>query len=91
MEYVVCYDLSDDRRRDRLAKALLDYGERVQESVFVAHLDEELYGRMLERIAKVIDEVEDRVHVFGLCGACGACEGKIRVYGPRSYRRIHRT
>ena len=78
MEYVVCYDLSDDRRRDRLAKALLDYGERVQESVFVAHLDEELYGRMLERIAKVIDEVEDRVHVFGLCGTC---EGKIRVYG----------
>ena len=78
MEYVICYDLTDDRRRQRLANTLLDYGERVQESVFVAHLDDELHRRMLERIERLIDEAVDRVHVFTLCGAC---EGKTRVLG----------
>ena len=33
-----------------MASALLDYGKRVQESVFMAHLDEELHGRMVERV-----------------------------------------
>jgi CRISPR-associated protein Cas2 len=78
MEYIICYDLTDDRRRDRLANALLDYGQRIQESVFLAHLDEELYARMLDRVARLIDEVEDCVHVFTLCGNC---EGKTRVFG----------
>ena len=78
MEYVVCYDIADDRRRARVASALLDYGRRVQESVFVAHLDEELHGRMVERVRRLIDEREDRVHVFGLCGTC---EGKAVVFG----------
>ena len=66
MEYVVCYDIADDRRRARVASALLDYGKRVQESVFMAHLDEELHGRMVERVKRLIDEAEDRVHVFGV-------------------------
>ena len=73
MEYVICYDIADDRRRERLAKALLDYGRRVQESVFLAHLDDELHGRMMARVEKLVEVTEDRVHVFALCGTC---EGK---------------
>ena len=52
MQYVICYDIADDRRRDRVAKALLDYGPRVQESVFVANLDEELAAKMWERLGR---------------------------------------
>jgi len=70
MLYVVCYDIADDRRRERLAGALLDYGSRIQESVFAAHLDEELYERMMGRIGKIIDAASDRVHVIRLCKAC---------------------
>ena len=70
MEYVVCYDISDDRRRNRAATLLLDFGTRVQESVFVAHLDEELAARMYERLKRVVDENWDKVHVFEICGAC---------------------
>ncbi len=55
MQYIICYDIADDGRRNRLASALLDFGARVQESVFTATLDEELAQRMLERIAKTID------------------------------------
>lgn len=32
--YAICYDLSDDRVRDRAARRLLRHGLRVQESVY---------------------------------------------------------
>jgi CRISPR-associated protein Cas2 len=70
MQYVICYDITDDRRRSRIASLLLDFGTRVQESVFVAHLDEELFDRMHERLTKVIDVDWDKVHVFTQCAAC---------------------
>ncbi|HLJ26496.1 MAG TPA: CRISPR-associated endonuclease Cas2 [Candidatus Angelobacter sp.] len=70
MQYVVCYDIADDGRRSRLASALLDFGQRVQESVFMANLDEELVGHMMERIGKTIDGHWDRVHVFPICQSC---------------------
>ncbi len=78
MQYIVCYDIADDRRRDRIASALLDFGARVQESVFVANLDEELAGKMIWRLSKLADEHWDRVHIFQLCGACS---GKTRTIG----------
>ena len=71
MQYVICYDIADDRRRTRVAQTLLDYGRREQESVFVAYLDDELSARMKERLAALVDANWDRVHVFELCEACG--------------------
>ena len=78
MQYVICYDIADDRRRDRVAKALLDYGPRAQESVFVANLDEELAAKMWERLERLVDRDWDRVHVFEVCEACGK---RTRVLG----------
>jgi CRISPR-associated protein Cas2 len=78
MQSVVCYDIADDRRRDRTARALLDFGPRVQESVFVANLDGELAARMVARVEKLADVHFDRVHIFELCAACSA---KTRVLG----------
>ena len=37
--YLVSYDVKDDRRRARIAKVLLDYGDRVQYSVFCCQLN----------------------------------------------------
>lgn len=36
--YLICYDISDDRDRNRVARLLERYGERVQYSVFEVHL-----------------------------------------------------
>jgi CRISPR-associated protein Cas2 len=76
--YIVCYDIADEGRRGRAAKVLLDFGRRLEESVFAMNLDEELYGRMKERLGRVVEEMEDTVHVFPLCGACA---GKMEVMG----------
>lgn len=70
MQYVVCYDISDDRRRSRVATLLLDFGARVQESVFLAHLDDDLLERMRNRLTEVVDPDWDKLHVFELCGNC---------------------
>ena len=78
MRFVVCYDIADDGRRNRLATALLDFGRRVQESVFIGTLDEELTRRMEARIERLIDPMQDCVHIFEICGAC---EKRIKVMG----------
>lgn len=70
MQYVTCYDIADDARRNRVAAVLLDFGNRVQESVFVAHLDDDLAARMRERLTRLVDPDRDCVHVFEICGAC---------------------
>jgi CRISPR-associated protein Cas2 len=78
MRYVVCYDVVDDRRRNRVADTLKDYGRRVQYSVFVADLDEELAHKMIEAVRREVSSEEDKVHVFLLCRAC--C-GKAQMFG----------
>ena len=78
MQYVVTYDIADERRRARLAAALLDFGRRIEESVFLATVDDELAGRMRGRIRETIEPSEDCVHVFALCSACVA---RTEVYG----------
>ena len=72
MQYVVCYDITDDARRTKVALALLDYGARTQESVFVANLDEELARRMMERLGRLIDANEDKIHIFRACKNCAS-------------------
>lgn len=76
--YVIAYDVSDDGRRTRLAKMLLDYGDRIQHSVFEANLAEGDVERILRRAQRLIDEQEDSFRLYPLCGEC---VGKVRCLG----------
>ena len=67
---VVSYDIPNDRRRNRVARILLDYGSRVQYSVFECRIESKHYDRMLVRLRKEIDEEEDKVRFYHLCQAC---------------------
>jgi CRISPR-associated protein Cas2 len=79
MRYLVCYDIADDRRRQHLVDVLLDYGTRVEESVFECMLEAPLAAGMTDRIQKVVDSGEDKVLVYGLCESCA---GKVLTMGP---------
>jgi CRISPR-associated protein Cas2 len=70
MFYVVTYDIPDTVRRTKLAKALKDFGERVQLSVFECILDGKLFEQMVKRIGQTIKEEEDRVRVYQVCEGC---------------------
>lgn len=78
MQYWVCYDIADDRRRQRLSDVLLDFGTRVQESVFQCLIEPSLAEEMLARIRRTIEENSDKVHVLAFCDACA---GRVVLYG----------
>lgn len=70
MLYLVTYDIPDDRRRTRLAKVMLDFGNRVQYSVFECLLDNKLYENMVTVIERHIRDEEDSVRIYPLCANC---------------------
>ncbi|MCA9065513.1 MAG: CRISPR-associated endonuclease Cas2 [Planctomycetaceae bacterium] len=39
--WIAAYDIADDKRRSRVASVLLRLGQRIQDSVFVLHLEPE--------------------------------------------------
>jgi CRISPR-associated protein Cas2 len=67
---VVSYDIVDDRKRLRLAKELLNYGKRVQKSVFECRVDERKFLEMKGKIEKIINMEEDSVRYYSLCKKC---------------------
>lgn len=70
MHVVVAYDVVDNRRRARLARFLVGYLERVQKSVFEGEIEERRYMPMKEGIDKLIEQAEDTVRIYHLCGRC---------------------
>jgi CRISPR-associated protein Cas2 len=67
---LISYDIPADKRRTRLAKLLLDYGNRVQYSVFECDLTEKQMAKLLKEVKAVISEQEDSVRVYRLCVGC---------------------
>ena len=66
---VVAYDITEDRRRSRVANCLLSYGGRVEASVYELWLTTRQLERMWEEVLKLIDKT-DLVRCYTLCGSC---------------------
>jgi CRISPR-associated protein Cas2 len=69
MFYVVSYDIPDDRKREKVAKILLDFGTRVQYSVFECIVDPDSLEHMLTRLKKIVTD-EDSVRTYAMCAKC---------------------
>jgi CRISPR-associated protein Cas2 len=79
MRVVIAFDVSDDRARYRVVKALKAVAMRVQKSVFEARdLDRAAYLRMRSKVEKHIDPATDSVRYYRLCGGC---VGQVEHYG----------
>ena len=82
MRYVVvAYDISDDRRRDKIAKELERFGYRVQKSVFECYVSEKEYKAM-KRTLKSLMDPDDKVYFYTLCSVC---TGKIERLGKEEF------
>ena len=57
--YVFCYDISNDRRRRRVARVLEEIGLRVQESVFECWLGAGEESRRAKELLRLIDPRDD--------------------------------
>jgi CRISPR-associated protein Cas2 len=69
--HIVVYDVVQDKRRNRVARILGGYGDRVQYSVFECLLRREQFDALWEEIEEVVKESEDSVRAYRLCAACG--------------------
>ena len=71
MFYVISFDISDDKIRYRVVKAIKGYGTRVQKSVFECPgLTEKQFLKLKDRLEGLIDETTDSVRYYRLCGKC---------------------
>jgi CRISPR-associated protein Cas2 len=64
---IISYDIVDDRRRARLAKALKDFGVRVQYSVFECRLEVSQLEILDRRVRRVVDDSKDSVRIYRVC------------------------
>lgn len=76
--YLLTYDIADPKRLAKVAKAMEAVGERAQDSVFEAWLEEAELAKLLKKMGKVMNESEDSLRIYVLCGACRA---KMRCVG----------
>ncbi|MCP5064503.1 MAG: CRISPR-associated endonuclease Cas2 [Ignavibacteriae bacterium] len=70
MNYIITYDISDDKIRLRISNILEDYGVRVQKSVFECWLDND---KSLDQLTNVLEDVLDdngNIRIYPLCKVC---------------------
>lgn len=58
-----------DGTRSKLANLLLDYGTRVQYSVFELMIDENMFDELVERL-KPFPECSDSIRIYHICEGC---------------------
>lgn len=64
--FLVCYDVADDSRRDRLARVLQTYGDRIQYSVFLVDAKPAKLVRLRAAMRRVIDPDVDSILICSL-------------------------
>lgn len=68
--YLICFDIVDDQIRNKVAKVLEGYGDRVQKSVFECVLSKTQLKTLKGKISKLINDEQDSVHFYRLCKRC---------------------
>jgi len=74
---VLCYDVSSDRRRRKIARVLEERASRVQLSVFEARLNANALSRLVARVEKHL-QAGDSLRVYTIARAG---ERHCQVYG----------
>jgi len=88
--YIVTYDISDDRRRDAVYKALRGFGDHVQFSVFRCDLSDRERVDMTATLHPLVDHGDDQVLVVDLGPVDGRAANCVVSIG-RAYRNPERT
>ena len=89
MLHLVAYDIREAKRLRRVAQTCEDFGLRVEYSVFECDLDETRFARFWEKLLKIIDQDEDSLIAYRICGACvskiKSCGSVVRPGRPLLY------
>jgi len=67
MHWLIIYDISDDKRLNKVRKTIVKYAHRVQLSVYEMYASEKTLEELRLEIKDIIEEEEDYVVYFKLC------------------------
>ena len=81
MLVVVSYDISDNKRRERLRKALLTFGNPIQFSVFECDLTRRQIETMQRVIRGIITAGKDNVRIYQICAMCAE---NVEIFGGKA-------
>ncbi len=79
--YCVSYDISDDKRRNKVFKMLYGYGDHAQYSVFFCDMSDQELAALRGRLRKAINHAEDQVMIIDLGPATSPLESGLEVLG----------
>ena len=68
--YLVLYDIADKKRLTKASNIVLDYGIRIQESLYEVYLSDKTLNILKQRLKNVINPEEDGVKIIPLCKLC---------------------
>ena len=85
VQVVVAYDISNDKRRNKIAKCLQGYGERVNFSVFECMLKQRRFIRMKNDLKELVKHKEDNIRIYLLCKDC-IKKAEIIGYGKQGFK-----
>lgn len=69
-KYIIIYDIANNKHINKISSILLDYGIRIQKSVFEVHVHDENFRTMKMRLHSVINPAEDGIKIFQVCESC---------------------
>ncbi len=71
MLYIICYDIEEDKLRNRVSRILQGFGRRVQKSVFECELDDKSLQRLKKQLEKSFKAgPEDSIRIYQICQTC---------------------
>lgn len=80
-KYVISYDISSNKIRNKIASELTNYGRRVQYSVFECTLTTEKIRILYQKLLTLCcGEENDSIRIYLLCETCSS---KIRTIGVK--------
>jgi CRISPR-associated protein Cas2 len=85
--YIVCYDISDEKRLRRVFQKMRNYGDHLQFSVFECQLTAADLARCRAELAEIINHQEDQVLFVSLGPAEGRGDRVITALG-RPYAAV---
>ena len=80
----VAYDISDDKRRNRVCKLLKGFGTRVNYSIFECFLPLKEVQLMKKAIRKNVNKNKDIVIYYQLCANCLDTVERIGMYNEQN-------
>lgn len=66
MKFVICYDIANNKRLQKVSKFLEKRAIRVQYSIFEMEGDKKIIKEIMKDLEDLIDKEQDRIYVFQL-------------------------